>query len=161
MQPYYDVNSTFDFSVVQPINLALLTQFFDQEKVSNLLGYTTFPKQVTLKVPDFKLDSHNMTIILVADQEQHLSLTKMARVARKDEQIFKTLTEPLLTGDIQLQSEWPDTNAIFIFISLGIGIFFIFHLCILISQSTKNGYCHVYFATSITSKVTRSTIIYF
>ena len=69
-----------------------------------------------------------MTSILVADQEQHLSLTKMARAARKDERIFKTLTEPLLTGDIQLQSEWPDINAIFIFISLRIGIF-LFFIC--------------------------------
>lgn len=93
-----------------------------------MLGDTTFPKQVTLKVPDFKLYSHNMTSIVVADQEQHLSLTKMAQAARKDEQIFKTLTEPLLTGDIQLQSEWPDTNAILIFISLGIGIF-LFFIC--------------------------------
>jgi hypothetical protein len=69
-----------------------------------------------------------MTSILVADQEQHLSLKKMARAARKDERIFKTLTEPLLTGDIQLQSEWPDINAIFIFISLRIGIF-LFFIC--------------------------------
>jgi hypothetical protein len=36
-----------------------------------------FQKQITLKVPDFKLYSHSMTSILVADQEQHLSLTKM------------------------------------------------------------------------------------
>ena len=137
-----------------------MTQFFEQDTLSNLLGDTTFSKQVTLKVPDFKLYSHNMTNILVADQEQHLSLTKMARAARKDERIFKTLTEPLLTGDIQLQSEWPDTNASFIFISLGIEIFVFFILCILISQSKKNGYCNVYFATIITSKVTISTIIY-
>jgi hypothetical protein len=47
-----------------------------------------FQKQITLKVPDFKLYSHSMTSILVADQEQHLSLTKMARAARKDEHFF-------------------------------------------------------------------------
>ena len=53
----------------------------------------------------------------------------MAQAAKKDEQIFQTLTEPLLTGDITLAEDWPDTNAILIFVALGIG-FLSFITCI-------------------------------
>ncbi|CAC5370307.1 unnamed protein product [Mytilus coruscus] len=116
-----DTKTSSALSVLHPVNLALLTEFFDQTKLNNILGDTTFPSQVALKVPNFKIYSHNMSNILVADQQDHLSLRKMAQAAKKDEQIFKTLTEPLITGDISLNSEWPDLNAILIFVALTIG----------------------------------------
>lgn len=47
----------------------------------------------------------------------------MAAAARNDSIIFKTLTEPLLYGQIKLQSDWPDLNAILIFVALGIASF--------------------------------------
>lgn len=125
----YPTNDTSDFSVLHPVNLALLTQFFDEDRLKHLLGDTTFPSQVTLEVPDFRIYSHNMSNLLAADTEQHLNLKKMALAAKKDAQIFQTLTEPLLTGDIQLQSEWPDLNAILIFITFTIG-FLSFITCI-------------------------------
>ena len=77
-----------------------------------------------------------MSQILVADQKEHLSLTKMAKAAKKDEQIFKTLTEPLLTGDITLNKEWPDTNAVLVFVALGIGFLSIITIFLLIFQSS-------------------------
>ncbi|CAC5368920.1 unnamed protein product [Mytilus coruscus] len=54
----------------------------------------------------------------------------MSAAARNDSLIFKSLTEPLLYGQNKLQSEWPDLNAILIFVALGIAsvtfLFFIF-----------------------------------
>jgi len=115
--------------VLHPVNLALLTQFFNATKLKAILGDTTFPSQVSLKIPNFKIYSHNMSKILVADQQQHLSLQKMAQAAKNDEQIFKTLTEPLLTGDISLEPEWPDLNGILNIIALSVG-FLSFIICV-------------------------------
>ena len=39
----------------------------------------------------------------------------MTEQAKQDSVIFQSLTEPLLNGQIDIQSEWPDLNAILIF----------------------------------------------
>ena len=43
----------------------------------------------------------------------------MTEQAKQDSVIFQSLTEPLLNGQIDIQSEWPDLNAILIFVTMG------------------------------------------
>ena len=44
----------------------------------------------------------------------------MADKAKNDEIIFKSLAEPLLDGQLAINSSWPDFNALLIFISGGL-----------------------------------------
>ena len=46
----------------------------------------------------------------------------MADKAKNDEIILKSLSEPILDGQIAINSEWLDFNAIFIFISGGLAV---------------------------------------
>ncbi|XP_063412759.1 uncharacterized protein LOC134695439 isoform X1 [Mytilus trossulus] len=123
-------NKTSELSVFHPINLAVLQEFFNQNKLKTILGDSLFSNQISMTIPNFKFYTHNMSNILAADHEVHLSLKKMSAAARNDSLIFKSLTEPLLYGQIKLQSEWPDLNAILIFVAIGIAsvtfLFFIF-----------------------------------
>ncbi|CAC5416211.1 unnamed protein product [Mytilus coruscus] len=48
--------------------------------------------------------------INASDIKDHLNLKKIAKSAKKDEIIFQNLAEPLLDGQIKLDSNWPDTN---------------------------------------------------
>lgn len=48
--------------------------------------------------------------LLAADQKAHLNLSKMVQVAKKDQVIFKSLAEPLLEGNIEISSSWPNVN---------------------------------------------------
>lgn len=108
-----------NFTILHSFNLALLQQFFDENKLANLLGDTIFPKPIDLKVPLFKIFNHSMDKVIADDHRYQLSLNKMAEAAKKDETIFKQLSEPLIDGLINIPSSWPDTNAILIFTTMG------------------------------------------
>ena len=112
---------TSEFSVFHPVNLALLQEFFDDNTLNNILADTVFETPIQLQIPDFKFYNHNMSKILAIDHTQQMSLRRVATAAKQDQVIFKSLTEPLLSGDLKLEQQWPDLNAILIFISLGIG----------------------------------------
>ena len=43
-------------------------------------------------------------------------MKKMAEAAKNDEKVFQTLTEPLLSGDIELESSWFDTRTIITYV---------------------------------------------
>lgn len=57
-----------------------------------------------------------MSDIIAADTKSHLSLSKVAEVAKKDTVIFQSLTEPLLDNKIQLDANWPDMDSVITFI---------------------------------------------
>ncbi|CAC5362606.1 unnamed protein product [Mytilus coruscus] len=56
-----------------------------------------------------------------SDIKDHLNLKKIAKSAKKDETIFQNLAEPLLDGQITLDSNWPDTNGYLAIASITIG----------------------------------------
>lgn len=114
-------NNTKEVSILHPVNLALLQEFFSDGKLKSIPANKLFSSQVQLSIPHFTFYKHNINNILAADQQMHLSLKKMTAAARNDSKIFKTLTELLLDGLISLQSDWPDLNAILSFASIGIG----------------------------------------
>ena len=55
-----------------------------------------------------------MTNILANDKKSHLSILKMAESAKRNETIYRSLAEPLLEGDIRIESTWLDHNTIII-----------------------------------------------
>lgn len=103
---------TDNITIMHPVNLALLQHFFDNSFVENILADTTFKTVLNVSVPDLKFYDHEMSNVIANDNKAHLSLRKMAEVAKKDGTIFKTLTEPLLDGEIKINSDWPETSDI-------------------------------------------------
>ena len=99
-----------NITALHPVNLALLQHFFDTKYVEDILADTTFSKPVNVSIPHLKLFQHDMSDIVAADSKAHLSLSKMAETAKKDAIIFQSLTEPLINGQIQLDSNWPTTD---------------------------------------------------
>lgn len=120
-----------NFSVIHPVNLALLQQFFDESKLSNLFGNTYFPTPINMSIPEFIFYNHTMHDVLADDHKAHLNLKKIANAVKKDQKIFKSLAEPLLDGQIEIPQEWPNTSDIITLVSLSLaGICFV--LCILL-----------------------------
>ena len=112
-------NHTKDISMLHPVNLILLQHFFENNHIDNVFADTSFSNPINITIPKFKFYKHEMSDIMADDQKSHLSLAKMADSAKKNETIFQSLAEPLLDGEIAIQTDWPDLNAILIFVSMG------------------------------------------
>ncbi|CAC5400729.1 unnamed protein product [Mytilus coruscus] len=78
-------NKTSELSVFHSINLAVLQEFFNENKLRSILGGSLFSNQISMTIPDFTFYSHYMSIISAADHEVHLSLTN--RLTMKTVQI--------------------------------------------------------------------------
>ena len=115
-------NESRNITKLHPINLGLLQEFFDPAMTEHIYADTTFQKPLNVSTPAFQIYDHEMNQVLADDTKAHLNLRKMADKAKNDEIIFKSLSEPMLDGQIAINSEWPDFNAILIFISGGLAV---------------------------------------
>ena len=115
-------NQSRNITKLHPINLALLQEFFDYSKTEHIYADTTFIKPLNVSTPAFKIYNHEIKQVLADDTKTHLNLRKMAAKAKNDEIIFKSLSEPMLDGQITINSDWPDFNAILIFIAGGLAV---------------------------------------
>lgn len=106
-----------NIATLHPVNLALLQKFFDTSFVKNILADTTVNKALNVTLPNLKLYQHKMSNVIAADTKSHLSLSKMTATAKKYAVIFQSLAEPLLDGQIQLDSDWPNTDNILLYIT--------------------------------------------
>ena len=127
-------NSSTKFSVIHPLNLALLQEFFDESKLSHIFGNTYFPTPVNMSIPEFIFYNHSIHDVLANDHKAHLSLKKIAKAVKNDQKIFSSLAEPILDGQIKIPIAWPntsDTSDIITLVSLSLaGVCLV--LCILL-----------------------------
>lgn len=122
-----------NYSVIHPVNLALLQQFFDESSLQQIYGNTFFPTPVNMSIPKFTFFNHTIRDVLANDHKAHLNLKKIASAVKNDQKIFKSLAEPLLDGQIQIPQEWPNTSDIITLVSLilaGICLALCIALCI-------------------------------
>lgn len=105
-------------SVVYPVNLALLQEFFNNSKLESVFGDTTFPNPIESIVPQMKIYNHSFSKVLVDDRSFHLSLKKIAKAAKQDTMAFKSLEEPLLEGKIYLDSDYFDTKSVMLYVTI-------------------------------------------
>lgn len=89
----------------------MLQHFFEPDQLLKINGNSTVPSALDVYVPQFNMYNHSFSTFLANDYKDHLSLSKMAQVTLED------LSEPLLEGLINVNSNWPDFNGI-----LAIGI---------------------------------------
>ena len=112
-------NFTKNITKLHPLNLVMLQEFFDPSLTQHIYADTTFQKPLNVSTPAFRIYKHEMHDVLADDTVSHLNLHKMVNQAKNDEMIFKSLSEPLLEGQIRINSSWPDFNATLILISGG------------------------------------------
>ncbi|XP_069118854.1 uncharacterized protein [Argopecten irradians] len=106
-------NISKDMSVIHPVNLAILQEFFPSSRHSAILGDTTYSESVSIKIPTLKIYNHSFTKYLANDQKYHLSLKKIADKTKKGETVFSSLSESMLDGQIPFSiSTWPDTSGV-------------------------------------------------
>ena len=111
-------NITEKITKVHPLNLSLIQEFFDSSMTEHIYADTTFQHPLNISTPAFKLYKHEINNILVDDNSAHLNLRRIATQAKNDEMIFRYLSEPLLEGNIEINENWPDFNALLIFASI-------------------------------------------
>ena len=98
-------NETRNITKLHPINLALLQEFFDSSVTEHIYADTTFQKLLNVSIPSFKIYDHEINQVLANDTKAHLNLRKMADNAKNDEIIFKSLSEPMLDGQLAINAD--------------------------------------------------------
>ena len=99
-----------------------MQQFFNNSKLQSLRADTLFASPLSVVLPSFNMYEHEFKNRITADAKMHLNMKKMATAAKNDEKVFETLTDPLLNGDIELDSTWPGINDIITYVSLALAI---------------------------------------
>ena len=111
-------NKGDNITKLHPFNLVLLQEFFDNSKIQNVFADTTYANPLNVTVPNFKIYKHDMHQVIANDKNDHLSLSRMTDQVKNDQVIFQSLTEPLLEGQLTIEPQWPDFNAILIFVTM-------------------------------------------
>jgi hypothetical protein len=93
-----------------PVNLALIQHFFEDDPLDSISGDTLYPSPIRVKLPDFHIYSHKFNKIVANDQQDHLSLGRIVKSVKKDNQVFRTLTDSLLEGQIQIPTSTFNIN---------------------------------------------------
>ena len=115
-------NNTDKVTVLHPVNLALIQHFFAPETYNSILGDTAFSRPLNIQLPSIRIYNHSFSQILAQDQHLHLSLKKIAQATLKDQTVFKSLSEPLLEGEISVNDSWPDLTGILSIASISLSV---------------------------------------
>lgn len=117
-------NQTDKVTILHPVNLALLQQFFHENSHSTIFGDTIFEELVHVKIPDFHIFNHSFSKFLANDKEQHLSLKRIAKAVKHDGKVFKNLAESMIAGRVDFAIDnWPDTSGILAIVATSVGFF--------------------------------------
>ena len=93
---------------VHPVNLAVLSHFYREEQLFHISGDTLFEAIPAVSTPKMDLFHHNFSDFIAADNEDDLSLRRIASAIKNDKVIFQTLADPILD-----QLQWDDNNGSF------------------------------------------------
>ena len=106
-------NESDEVTILYPVNLALIQEFFSPSSHATLFGDNTFEEFIELKTREFKIFNHSINSYLANHNQYHLSLKRMAKLAKNDSVVFQSLAESMLAGDVTLPLlAWPDTSGI-------------------------------------------------
>ncbi|XP_013411798.1 uncharacterized protein LOC106174685 [Lingula anatina] len=131
LPPQEICETSSDVEVLHPINLAVIQHFFDSQNFSHLLSHSSFSTPPIVDIPTIKLFAHNFSKFVNQDSEIQMDLKEAMKAAKKGETIFQSLTEPLLSGDLQLPKPDMALKEIVAYVALGLaclGILFTFSL---------------------------------
>jgi len=107
-----DNGTSRNITKLHPVNLVLLQEFFDNDNYQHIFADSTFLTPLNVSLPKFRIYNHKMSNIIANDVTNHLNLSKMVEVAKNDDIVFQTLAEPILDGQLAIETKWPDFNGI-------------------------------------------------
>ena len=84
---------------IDPVNLALLQHFFSADMLHSIAGDTLPSTPWSFKIPQFMFYQQNFTKIVAQDQQLHFSWHKMAQLAKNNQTIYQSLTDPIFSGE--------------------------------------------------------------
>ena len=74
-------------SVSYPVNLALLSHFFEEHSLQDIASDTRYTTPLSPDIPDFNIYEHNFSRIVANDKSDHLSLNTVVQQTKKNNQI--------------------------------------------------------------------------
>lgn len=89
-------NKTSSSSHLFPINLAMLSHYFDDKALAHIQSDTLLDHPLEIITPDFNISNDTIDSVLVDDKASHMDLAKVVEKSKHDEIIFKSQTEALL-----------------------------------------------------------------
>ena len=89
-------------AISYPINLPVLSKFFDESLLAELTGDKQLDYVLGINLPEMKFFNHNFSSQLAVDQKFKYDLDKVAIMVKNDQHIFGSIAEPIVTGDIFL-----------------------------------------------------------
>ena len=89
-----------------PLNLALLQHFFSNDTLAGISGDLLFNQSISIELPPMKFFNHSFDDKLAQAHAIAYQLDKVINATKADEQIFRSMVDPLLTGDITIPMDF-------------------------------------------------------
>lgn len=89
-----------------PVNLAVLKHFFDNDTLSAFTSNMLLSQPLGVRLPTMKFFNHSFDDKLATSHELSYQLEKVVNASKADEQIFRSMADPLLTGDLAVPSDF-------------------------------------------------------
>ena len=105
---FCDSNET-EISTYYPINMAMITRFFNHTYVSQMLQNISMKDPLKVILPELKFYDHEVSGILADDFKNDLSLRKISDRAKKRKFIYTNLADTILDGEVLIDppfSKW-------------------------------------------------------
>src|SRR6218665_89554 len=89
-----------------PVNLALLHHFFDNDTLGAFSGDTLLPQPLSVQLPPMKFFNHSFDDKLATSHALSYQLDKVVNASKADAHIFRSIIDPVLTGDLVVPSDY-------------------------------------------------------
>lgn len=143
---------------LHPVNLAVLQQFFNDTALQSIESNTIFENPLNIEVPKFELYNHSLSQIITDDRKSHLNLQKMAEAAKNNAMAFRTLTEPLLAGQISIEDSWLTTKDILLYCTTAVAGLCLFALIFVFLKLRKLVIMITFLKSTQLKQVSASTV---
>ena len=90
---------TTNISLIHPVNLAILQEFFHPKQLVQISSHSTFPVPLNVSIPQFKLQTNNISEIVANDHQDHLNLRKIIQLSKQNKVIFSSLAEAIMPNE--------------------------------------------------------------
>ena len=120
-------------SRVYPVNLALLEEIYKPETYEHLTADTLFKEVTSVNAINMTVYENRYQHLMDSNKRAQLSLKSVVERAKKNQAIYKYLSDPIMSGERlpDSSSEWTSGPTIISLVSLGLGVFSTITLVIL------------------------------
>jgi hypothetical protein len=89
-----------------PVNLALLHHFFSNDTLAAFSGDTLLNRSLAVQLPPMKFYNHSFDDKLATSHSLTYKLDRVVNASKADQQIFRSIIDPVLSGDLSIPSNF-------------------------------------------------------